>query len=247
MDDIKYILFDWGGTLCNVNREYDTFHQCARAGHQTALRHGYPIRDGDENYLADQFITEHGQASIQDDHPEIRLDPIVRQWLSRLVDRDHPPEIINAVCDAFWAEWVGCLDEIPRSRETLVQLKCRGYRLGIVSNCATPENFCHAELDRLGFRCALDVFSFSSQLGRRKPHPDIYAHALNQIGHSVPHEVLFVGDSPINDVVAPAQLGMKTALLPDHAGHWPPHHYARARPDLNISTVADLLDCLPTI
>lgn len=244
MDGIKCVFFDWGGTLCTVTRQQDTFRECAEAAQRSTRLFNYRFNGDATMQLADRFVSEHHQADHDDGHPEIDLAPIVRQWLDEQAGQSPASNTVDTVCGAFWQAWVGCLDEIPGSRHTLIELQQRGYRLGIVSNCATPKPFCLAELDRLGFRNALSVFTFSSQIGRRKPHGDVYAHAMKQIDGVSPHEILFVGDSPINDVVAPAALGMKTALLPDHAGHWPPHHYDRAHPDLGLNTVADLLDTL---
>ncbi|HSW45288.1 MAG TPA: HAD hydrolase-like protein, partial [Phycisphaerae bacterium] len=52
--------------------------------------------------------------------------------------------------------------------------------------------------------------------------------------------VLFVGDSPLLDVAAPAAMGMKTALVDSKPGFWPAKDLVSASPDLHLETVADL-------
>lgn len=45
-----------------------------------------------------------------------------------------------------------------------------------------------------------------------KPNPKFYLTILNECGYS-PEEVLYVGDSCEEDIIAPSQLGIKTALV----------------------------------
>ena len=52
----------------------------------------------------------------------------------------------------------------------------------------------------------------SSQLGRRKPAPEIYRAALDALAVE-PENALFVGDRVREDVQGPAALGMRTCLV----------------------------------
>ncbi|CCD99491.1 TIGR01459 family HAD-type hydrolase [Bradyrhizobium sp. STM 3809] len=48
-----------------------------------------------------------------------------------------------------------------------------------------------------------------------KPHPPIFAAALEQLGHPDPHRVLMIGDSLDHDVAGARAMGMQTLLLAD--------------------------------
>jgi putative hydrolase of the HAD superfamily len=55
----------------------------------------------------------------------------------------------------------------------------------------------------------LDVAVFSSEVGKRKPHPAIFERALGELAVRA-EETLFVGDRLYEDVRGAAELGMQT-------------------------------------
>jgi putative hydrolase of the HAD superfamily len=128
--------------------------------------------------------------------------------------------------------------------QALTELRGRGFRLGLVSNVWIPPGFCRLELQREGFGELLDFAVFSSEVGFRKPSPVIYEAGLRAaFPAGRPRNlsgVLFVGDSPSCDVIAPARLGMKTVLVECVPGIWPEMDHAAARPDLRVKAVAEL-------
>jgi HAD superfamily hydrolase (TIGR01549 family) len=102
---------------------------------------------------------------------------------------------------------------IPNSRmlfddtlSSLAELKQRGYILGVVTNRHYGGVPFHDDLRIIGL---LDYFEYehmaiSADLGIRKPNPDIFMHALNQLKVQA-EEAAMVGDSLKADV-----LGAKT-------------------------------------
>ena len=75
----------------------------------------------------------------------------------------------------------------------LESLRKRGLRTGLVSNATDPGWLLRADLERQGLARLLDAVAFSSELGKRKPHPAIYEAALSELGVA-PDRALFVGD-----------------------------------------------------
>ncbi len=67
----------------------------------------------------------------------------------------------------------------------------------------------HRDLEQLGVAERLDVAVFSSEVGRRKPDPAIFEHALEALGVA-PGSTLFVGDTLATDIAGAAALGMHT-------------------------------------
>ena len=91
----------------------------------------------------------------------------------------------------------------------LEALRERGLRLGLVSNAFDPPSLLHRDLAELGIAERLDVALFSSEVGRRKPDPEIFQRALDALEVDA-SAVLFVGDTLASDIAGAAALGMHT-------------------------------------
>jgi putative hydrolase of the HAD superfamily len=82
-------------------------------------------------------------------------------------------------------------------------------KLGLVSNAFDPGWLLRRDLDQMGLTERLDVAVFSSEVGKRKPHPEIFRRALAELGVE-PEAVIFVGDRLYEDIRGARELGMKT-------------------------------------
>ncbi len=125
---------------------------------------------------------------------------------------------------------------------TLNRLRERGLKLALVSNTYIPASL----LDRhLAMHDLLELFPvrvYSSEIGHRKPHPEIFEHALEQVGVSA-SEALFVGDKVRNDIRGARAVGMRTVLRrPDAA-----RAGGRSHPvaDFVIGRIWELNDIIP--
>lgn len=96
--------------------------------------------------------------------------------------------------------------EVPAFLEMLAQT---GVRRGIVTNSFAPMALRDVELSHHGI---LDFFPecriSAADVGRLKPHPDIFARALACLDLR-PEHVVFVGDNPVADISGARQAGMK--------------------------------------
>jgi len=236
---IDVILFDWGGTLAEVARQDESL--------QRGVREAVRLMDGSPNgldagRLIEAILGAEQQAAADPAHREADLKQVVAQWARSLGVRDH--ESIKAACDVLGRAWIGCLDLVPGVDEALTRLRDCGYRMGLVSNCSVNVPYCFEELERLGLTGLLDFFVISSMVGYRKPSAVIYEAALKEaFPEGWPEDlskVLFVGDSPSCDIIAPAERGMKTALVKCKKGLWPQEDYDKARPDFQIDSVTEL-------
>jgi putative hydrolase of the HAD superfamily len=90
-------------------------------------------------------------------------------------------------------------------------LKQQHLVIGLVSNTVFPERAHRQELKRFGIEPYLDFAVFSSSLGRRKPHPDIFYKAANLAGAALP-ECVYIGDRYTEDVEGPNGVGMAAIL-----------------------------------
>lgn len=128
--------------------------------------------------------------------------------------------------------WTDC-QLTPHTLDVLSGLRWRGLRLGVVTNgWSEKQRQC---LAGLGLAEAFDTVIVSKEVGLSKPDPRIYALALERLGVAA-SEVLFVGDSPVNDVQGPQSAGMRAALFP--GGHPLPAHI---RPDFVLDDLQGVL------
>lgn len=101
------------------------------------------------------------------------------------------------------------------ARPLLQNLSSSGLKLGVVSNTMVPGFAMDAHLRDEALLEFLPVRIYSSEVGYRKPHRQIYLRAVEGIAVR-PEHTMFVGDSAVNDVQGPAKLGMTTVLLSPH-------------------------------
>jgi HAD superfamily hydrolase (TIGR01509 family) len=127
----------------------------------------------------------------------------------------------------------------PAPRLDAVRRLHRHYRLGLLSNfddAATGHEIMHDT----GIRELFDVVVISAELGLRKPHPEAFRHTLDALGLA-PHEVLFVGDTPHEDVLGAKRMGIHVAWINKHRKPFPEGIVA---PEIEIGDLAELPDRL---
>lgn len=127
----------------------------------------------------------------------------------------------------------------PQTLEALRALKGNGYLLGLVSNATFWPHLMKQDLRRLGVSPYIDSVGFSSEIGWRKPHPEIYGHVLRELGVE-PQRALFVGDRVKEDVSGPKRLGMRAVLTREYRQE----PFDSVAPDATIERFPELLDCL---
>ncbi|MEM0313705.1 MAG: HAD family hydrolase, partial [Candidatus Bathyarchaeia archaeon] len=87
----------------------------------------------------------------------------------------------------------------------------KGYRLGLVSNF-TYAPLIYGALRKTGLGGFFNATLVSADVGWRKPHVKIFEEALRRLGVEA-SEVVYVGDSPDEDIKGARQLGMKTIYV----------------------------------
>jgi Predicted hydrolase (HAD superfamily) len=129
----------------------------------------------------------------------------------------------------------------PRSgaRETLTEVKARGYPVALVSMCApdTPALWRACELAPF-----VDVEVFSSEVGLRKPDAAIYRYATDGLGVE-PSVCLYCGDGAYGELRGAAEVGMTPFLIADPAVD-PEESLTPEREPWDGARVADLRELL---
>lgn len=121
--------------------------------------------------------------------------------------------------------------------DTLTGLRGMGLRLGCVTNRPFAGPSFVEEVEAHGLADLMEVMSVSCDVGYMKPHPKIYAHALEELGVA-PENAMMVGDSLRADVAGAQALGM--------TGVWRKHHEIKedvtdVHPDYSIVELSELL------
>jgi putative hydrolase of the HAD superfamily len=99
----------------------------------------------------------------------------------------------------------------PGAEEVLAGLRSDERRLALVSMCA-PDTPAIWRASPLGG--SVDVEVFSSETGLRKPHPEIYLRATEELGVR-PEACLYVGDGAYGELSGAAAVGMYPVLIRD--------------------------------
>ena len=96
----------------------------------------------------------------------------------------------------------------------LKALRSRGMRVGILSNTpwGTPGALWREHLDELGLSASVDVVSFCTDCGYRKPARQAFEHFLDRLGAPA-SRCLFVGDDPRWDLAGPRAMGMDAVVI----------------------------------
>lgn len=110
----------------------------------------------------------------------------------------------NALDEGVYELW-------PDTKETLEELRRKGYILGLASNTAHPVKHEHM-LARLGITPLIDHFAVSSYIGVRKPNPEMVRILLTKMG-LVADEVIVVGDLLDRDILMGNSAGVRTVWI----------------------------------
>lgn len=100
---------------------------------------------------------------------------------------------------------------------TLVELKRRGYQVGILTN--GPSGYQRDKVGRVHLEQYVDALVVGGELAHQKPHASAFHHICRVLGCR-PEEVVYVGDHPYNDVNGAEKAGLIPVWMRS-VGYWP--------------------------
>jgi putative hydrolase of the HAD superfamily len=199
---LEAVFFDWGDTLMQWTPDPDLLEAGHAAGFAALGRDPVPA-------LTERFRTAYLTAFFEPGViEEIEYPAQVRLLLAEFGIAVSDDEL-ERFLEAEHTAWAPARQLATTSHALLEALRERGLRLGLVSNAFDPPELLHRDLAELGIAERLDVALFSSEVGRRKPDPEIFQRALDAVGVDA-SAVLFVGDTLASDIAGAAALGMHT-------------------------------------
>ena len=224
---IEGILFDFFGTL--VAYSPSRVEQGYGATHKLLLDHGIDISYQAflEAWVAVSTCLDQWSHRTQ---REYAMEQVAAAFLARVAPSHHHDCLSTHLWRSYVREWSVAIRYLPGVRELIQDLSAR-FRLGVVSNTHYAP-LIHQHLRGIGIDAYCRVVVTSVEHGRPKPHPSIFAAALERLGCSAA-STLFVGDAYEADYLGAKQVGMP-ALLIDPAG------IAPAPPQDIIGSVLDV-------
>jgi putative hydrolase of the HAD superfamily len=233
---LKAVLFDWGDTLMQFAYSPELVSAGHRAGLAAVGRANLPQADE----VTERFREEYEPLFwVPGTIEEIEYPELVRRLLRDfgvVID----DEELGRYLEAEHRAWDPARILAAHTHPLLESLRERELRLGLVSNAFDPGWLLHRDLERMGLEQRLDFSVFSSEVGMRKPHPQIFERALEAL-EVEPERALFVGDRLYEDVRGAGEVGMTTVQAlwfraDEHPDGAEPEHQAFTQLDvLNIA------------
>ncbi|HNQ94746.1 MAG TPA: HAD-IA family hydrolase, partial [Anaerolineales bacterium] len=206
-NQVEAILFDMGGTLRRtVKRAREEKHAIIQK----------MIHQLDSNVAVEEFTTLLSQrakaykAWAEETHIELNESELWTKWMLP----DFPAEKVSGMAvqlNQLYRESIGIRTPLPESREVILELFRRGYRLGLVSNTTSSVEV-PALLKELEITGCFETVILSAVIGKRKPNPNILLEATQRMGIA-PEHCAYIGDRVDRDVAAARKAGFSNAII----------------------------------
>ncbi|HEX2980545.1 MAG TPA: HAD family hydrolase [Anaerolineaceae bacterium] len=233
------VLFDLGSTLIYFDAVWSEMFPRANADLINAL-HAAGIM-----VKADAFASAFNQGL--DNYRQERDNEFIEHstlYVLRKLLEEHgypnvPEEILRNPLKAMYAVSQAAWRIEDDTHATLRALRQQGYRLGLISNAADDADI-QTLVDNHGLRPYFEIILSSAAVGWRKPHPRIFALALEHFGVK-PQQAVMVGDTLGADILGANNLGMGSVWITRRADVAANHaHEDTIQPDAVIHTLSEL-------
>ena len=201
-DEIRAVTYDCWGTLLR-DRDWKGATDLRRS----ALRRFLDLNEEEASSLLDEAWRKHDEAWKQvETFGAGRMAAYCLE--ARGVSDD---ESISALTKEFEeASLQGGVEAVEGAADTLISLRERGVRLGLVCDTGFSTGRVVRELlTETGLIEHLEVLCFSDEVGVPKPGNEIFAKALAELGVRPP-EAIHVGDLKRTDIAGAHDIGMHT-------------------------------------
>lgn len=210
---VRAILFDYGWTLVDIVTPHAALSRAHDRIADLLAQHGFARPDAIALQSAvhdrvDQEIAEHERGGSLD---EVDVAALERRAFAE-AGFELAAEVREACSTMIQRAWYEGVHPYPDAIPTLRRLRAAGLRLGLCSNAPYRAASLRQQLTHVGLAPLLDAAVFSSEVGRRKPAPEIFAAALDALGEA-PQAAVMVGDRLREDVGGGAAAGLRTVLI----------------------------------
>ena len=236
MIKIDAVVFDFIGTLTSV--ENYSLETSEEAMFKSLVSNGFTL---DKTRFMNAYKTAYQK------YHNIRYSQLVEVnnsvWISEALNivnyrvQLEDTRVRNAIL-AFFKNYLDALT-LKQSSILILQKLTGSYKIGLISNF-THAPLIYAGLRKLEINDYFNAVLVSDAIGWRKPSPKIFEEAIKRLQIEA-NKVLFVGDTPLEDVQGAKNVGMKTAFIPSQFNTLMDMKNAEIQPDYYIEKLEDLL------
>jgi len=231
---LRAVLFDWGDTLMEFRFDEELMADAFQRGLGALGRDDVAPADDILRHVREQFEPLFWVPGTLE---EIEYPGMIRETLAHF-GVEVSDEELDRFLEAEHEGWQPARVLGATTHAMLEALRARGLKLGLVSNAFDPGWLLRRDLEQMGIAERIDFAVFSSEVGKRKPHPEIFEQALIALGAAA-EESLFVGDRLFEDVRGAGEVGMTTVQALWFRADENPHG---AEPDHQAFTQMDVLN-----
>ena len=238
---IEAILFDVGGTLRTTTKRTreEKLEILQRmmdliGAHETVDEFSHTLSKGAKGY----------KHWAEKTHIELNEGDLWTKWMLPSFPAQQIREMAVQL-NQLYRDATGLRVAFPESREVVLELFRRGYRLGLVSNTTSSVEI-PALLKELELTGCFETVILSTVVGKRKPNPTILLDAAQHLGVA-PESCVYIGDRVDRDVAAAHKAGFAQAIILREPRHRKPKDDdgSDLTPDRLITNLRELLDIFP--
>jgi putative hydrolase of the HAD superfamily len=232
---VKAIIFDFIGTLTNV-KNY-SLEDSKTNLYKAIVEAGF-------NISAESFLKAYSQS--HEKYRIVRYQELVEVtnaiWISEALNnlgfKTNPEDTrIKTAVNVFFEDYLDSLELRPCVKKLLSKISVE-YKLGLVSNF-TYAPVIYAGIRKLGINQFFNAVLVSEEVGWRKPNTKIFEEALRRLGATA-REVVYVGDSPLEDIKGAKAVGMKTVFIPSQFYSLENLCESQQKPDIIMKDIQEL-------
>ena len=242
-NQIEAIIFDMGGTLRSSTKK-DESSKLESVRKIIALLGADVPTNEFYNLLSERFRDYSRWAR------ETLVDVCERELWTKWMLPDWPVENIGEIAvqlNEIWRE--GTADRIifPETKEVVLELFRRGYRLGLVSNSISSVETPRA-LKELELTGCFETVILSCVVGIRKPNPAILLESTRRMEIN-PLKCAYIGNLLHRDVQAAKKAGFNRVIIRCDSQNFEVHQaeYPKFVPDYYIDNLYGLLNLFPPL
>ncbi|WP_370813154.1 HAD family hydrolase [Butyricicoccus pullicaecorum] len=240
------VQFDMGGTLEDIWYNEETAERAARGLLDLLEQHRLTVSCG-QSVFWEQVQQGVSRYKAWSEGAALEKKPEEIWSMYYLASLGLPDEKVGEIAEEladFWEVTYYHRELRPGVRETLEELKTRGYKLGVISNTASLYSVFNV-LEHYGIRDYFQDVTLSSVTGYRKPHPGIFQISLRQM-QSKPENCVYVGDTRSRDIMGAKRAGFGLAVQIGSALTEQKDALTDPcwQPDARITSIPELLDVL---
>ncbi|MEM7336237.1 MAG: HAD family hydrolase [Chloroflexota bacterium] len=243
---IKAVLFDLDDTLIDWSKRTVSYEDVTRK-HILNIRaflaaQGHPVPDGEQFFGHYREIVVRSWREAKKVWAGVNFGQVITQTLAAANLDTSKINLHDVLVACDWTPVPG-ITPYDDTHDVLTFLQENGYKIGLVTNSMHPMWMRDVELEAYDLLRYFDARVTSGDTGFMKPHPAIYNRALSLL-NIAPHEAVFVGDRPGNDIIGANELGMTSVMIdPPHLNY----DLEGVVPDFTITKLSELLPILKTL